>query len=377
MITSADTYKKLSKEITSRMIDDRSILDRLREEIRPLKNRTQRILPRTTTAVSLVGTDGGNSQLRFDPFLVQIVRVVDSSNNEYCLEVITPSTNIAQLAARQFAEHTALGDMMSYLGVSTLPQLSQMIRPAGTGGAASPTWVQAYRELIEWAVLFRVVRTKDFATDTLIVFDGLLRSKVFAGELFTRYRAGLEEAISKQARQGRKLYIVGLAKKSKVLTRYALAMALEGVLATDYPAFVEIDREIEERVYVSADYARGDDNIHPPGAINKYVGGKMFFVKFGARPRDPIWPVDIFLSQLADAQKIIGYLLADAINGFPVPLYPQCLQRAHENAALVDFDYDVLQDQIFEGLRTALVGEERILDVFRLRDADPAQSRYG
>ena len=64
------------------------------------------------------------------------------------------------------------------------------------------------------------------------------------------------------------------------------------------------------------------------------------------------------------------------VNGFPVPCYPQCLQRAHENAALVDFDFTVFQDYIFDGIREALGNESAALDVFRLQDADPAQRRY-
>jgi hypothetical protein len=53
-----------------------------------------------------------------------------------------------------------------------------------------------------------------------------------------------------------------------------------------------------------------------------------------------------------------------------------CLQKAHENAALVDFDFDILQDQIFEGVRTSLGVEASTLDVFRLQDTDVAQRRY-
>ena len=112
------------------------------------------------------------------------------------------------------------------------------------------------------------------------------------------------------------------------------------------------------------------------GEVNKFVGGKMFFVKFGAGRRDPVWPIDIFLPQSGEAQAIIGYMLADAINGFPVPFYPQCLQKAHENAALVDFDFDILQDEIFGGIRSVLEEHGHELDVFRLRDQDPAARRY-
>jgi hypothetical protein len=69
-------------------------------------------------------------------------------------------------------------------------------------------------------------------------------------------------------------------------------------------------------------------------------------------------------------------MLADAIDGFPVPHYPRCLQKAHENAALVDFDFDILQDFIFEGVRSGLGSGAETLDVFQLQDADPAQLRY-
>lgn len=93
--------------------------------------------------------------------------------------------------------------------------------------------------------------------------------------------------------------------------------------------------------------------------------------------RDPVWPVDIFVPQISQSQVILGSMLADAINGFPVPHYPWCLQKAHENAALVDFDFDILQDFIFEGVRATLGAGAGTLDTFQLQDADPAQRRYG
>lgn len=152
-------------------------------------------------------------------------------------------------------------------------------------------------------------------------------------------------------------------------------MALEGVLHTDYPAYVEVPREVEEKAYVWSEFARGDDRAGEGGEINKFVGGKMFLVKFGSHRRDPVWPIDVFLPQVKDAQIVLGSVLADAIN-FPVPHYPRCLQKAHENAALVDFDFDVLQDFIYEGVRGGLSVDAATLDAFQLQDADPAQGRY-
>jgi hypothetical protein len=376
-----ETINDLKDAIAACIGADHEILNSLRAEIRPLKTATRRIQPRATTSISLVGTDGGNNQLQFDPFLVQLIRVVDSSDNEYCLEAVSPTTEIAKLAERQFnkdgSPKTGLGEMIAFLGVKTLPALSHMIRATEKGKPVSPSWVQVYRELVEWAILFAIL-TKDFGTDTLIICDGLLRSKVFAGDLFARLLAGIKQRIDAQwDRSRRRIYLAGVAKHSKVLSRYRLAMALEGVLQTDYPAYVEVPRDVEEKAYVWSEFARGDDRAGAGGEINKFVGGKMFLVKFGSQRRDPVWPVDVFVSQVQDAQIILGSMLADAVNGFPVPHYPRCLQKAHENAALVDFDFDVLQDFIYEGVRGSLGVEAATLDIFQLQDADPAQARYG
>ena len=355
-------------------------LDELRAEIRPLRNNARPIQPRAGTSISLVGADGGNNQLRFDPFMVQLIRVVDSSNNEYCLEAVSPSTPIAALDARQFhpdgSPHTALGKMMAFLDLKTLPELSRMIHPVGDGAPVSPSWVQAYRELVEWATLFALLE-KDFATDTVIVYDGLLRSLVFAGDNFRRLLQGIESRIEDQRRRSRRrLYLAGVAKHSKVLDRYRLAMALEGVLQTDYEAYIQVPRDIEQRAYIWPDYSLGDDSLTESGRINRSVGGQMFLVKFGNRPPDPIWPVDLLPSQVVDAQIILGSLTQDAHNGFPVPYYPLCLQKAHENAALVGFDLEVLQGYIYEGVRQSLGNEAGALDAFQLQDPDLPQRRY-
>ncbi|MEZ4641592.1 MAG: DNA double-strand break repair nuclease NurA [Chloroflexota bacterium] len=373
------SYETFKTTLLQRVQQDRFLLEQLRQEVRVLSTEAHRIQPRSSTAISLVATDGGNTQVQFDPFLIQIVRVVDSSNNEHYLDVLTPSTDIDALNnthLQKNGEPTALGEMITALGLSHLSQLSYILPDPTKDSRANVRWIEVYRELMEWAVLLSLVRDHTFGSDTLIVFDGLLRSKIFRGDLFRKYLNLLIQAINQHYHRKRRIYLVGVAKHSKVLSRYRLAMALEKVLLTHYPAYVEIPRELEEKAYVHADYARGDDIALPTERLNRFVGGKMFFVKFGSRPQDPIWPVDIFLPQHKHAAVILGHLLADATNGFPIPFYPLCLQRAHENAALVHFDYHLLQDNILNSIRHIL-GEEAIdLDIFRLQDMDPAQERY-
>lgn len=372
-----DSLNDLKSEMQHRIADDAAMLDSLCADIRHLRSATRRIQLRVTTAISLVGTDGGNNKIPFDPFLIQVVRVVDSNHKEYCLEILSPTSDVLAVSHRHRAADgtslTALGRMMEYLGVSTLSDLSPMI-PAH---APKPSWVQVYRELMEWAVLFEFVRERHFGNDTVILRDGFLRSKVFAGELFKRYRRGLEDGIAAHfAKHRRRLYLAGIAKHSNVLQRYRLAMALEGVLRTGYAAYLEVPRDLESNVYKWSEYARGDENEVAGREPNKYVAGKMFFVKFGDRPHDPIWAIDLLESQREDAAIVFGYLLADALNGFPVPLYPQCLQTAHEHAALVDFDFLLMQDEMISAIRGQLGDKAHIIDEFELHDPDPSAAKY-
>lgn len=163
---SPHSLQDLNRELRDRMQADRAVLDQLRAEIRPLRQNTRRIQPRSTTAISLVATDGGNNRIEFDPYSVQVVRVVDSSANEYCLEVVTPTTDVNALSQRQFARDgtplTALAKMMACLGIRHLWELSPMIqRPPEAGRflePPKPSWVQVYRELVEWAILLELIR---------------------------------------------------------------------------------------------------------------------------------------------------------------------------------------------------------------------------
>jgi hypothetical protein len=363
-----DSMEKLAKAMADCVATDSHLLEDLRAEVRPLRPQVRRIQARSATAISLVGTDGGNNQLRFDPFLVQLIRVVDSSQNEYCLEVITPNTPIEELESRHLDARgkgrTPLGRMMEYLGVKTLKALSGVFDPADR----KPSWINVYREMTEWAILFSILREKDFATDTVIVCDGFLRSKMFAGGLFGTLREGMEQAIRDQfERNKRRIYVVGIAKHSSVLQVYRMALALEGIMKTTYPCYLEVPKEMEQRAY------KWDEYIE---RIDKFVAGKMFLVKFGSGPYDPIWAIDLLLSQRESAPVVFGYLLEDSKDGFPIPLYPQCLQRAHENAALVDFDLQILEDQICQSLRLHLGEKKWVVDELALQAADPSNARY-
>jgi hypothetical protein len=144
-------------------------------------------------------------------------------------------------------------------------------------------------------------------------------------------------------------------------------MAIEGVLRIAYPAYVPVPMNLEEKVYKWSEFATGG------GEGEDYVAGSMFLVKFGKSYYSPIWAIDIFKSQVEAAPTIFGYLLADCEDGFPTPYYPQCLQRARAKAAIVDFDMDVLQDQISSAIRSTLGDKRYIVDEMVLQESDSSR----
>ncbi len=374
---------ELRARMRERAEEDRRILDTLREEVRPLKNAVRRISPRSATAMSLVASDGGNNKIQFDPFLMQIVRVVDSFGQQLCLDVVSPTTDTDELSARQLGDtgrpRTALGHMMRALKVEKLYKLSPAIPTPRMqqDEEISPSWVLVYRDLCEWAVLHERICRTEFSTDTLMVRDGPLRAKIFSGALFMELRRLLADGIEHaRLERKRKLYLVGVAKHSKVLARYKLAMAIEEIMAEPYPCFVRVPRPLEAKAYVWPEYARGAEAEGEQKEVPKFVAGVMYLVKFGANPRDPIWAVDVFDPQAPDEAIIFGHLLADSMDGFPIPLYPRCLQKAHEHAALVDFDMDILEEEVFRAVRGVLPSHNAdALDILRF-NPDPSNQRY-
>jgi hypothetical protein len=363
---------------------DRKLLDDLQSDIKALKPQVRVIRQQQANAVSMVASDGGNNSLVFDPFLFQLVRVVDSYGKQLCLEVISPTTDTGELFQRQFCPKTgepvtALGKMMRDLEVTSLNALSPMIpRPKADPMTVKAGWVMTYRDVCEWAVLYDCICYSRFGTDTVLVRDGLLRSKVFAGDLFAQViMRKISGAINRAWEEDkRRIYLVGIAKKTKLQARYQLAMALEEMFVPGEPRYVPISRDLETKNYKWDEYARGMNDRGEDGEVGKFVAGTMFFVRFGRQKGDPIWVADIFEDQEASASDIFGFLLTDSIAGFPVPLYPRCLQQAHEHAQIVDFDLDIMQDTVFESVRELLPVHHRgILDAMQLH-SDVSAQRY-
>lgn len=357
---------ELRLKIRAQAMRDSRVLDELVGQARELAPGVRPIRPRTATAVALTAADGGNNAVAFNPFSLQVVRIVDSQGKELFLDVVSPATDIGELSRRHLSERTALGQLMTDLGITELRELSPVL------AGRSPRWVEAYRDLCEWATLYDLVCHHHFAADTLVVRDGLLRTTIFGPDMLVRTGRLMRAAIDLQARRDRRrVWLVGLAKKTRVLDRYRLAMSLAGVFDHGTPCFVAVPSAMQESVYRNHEYLRAPDDERESENI-----GQMFFVRFGRHAGDPIWTADLLAWQAADAQAIFGHLQADAAAGFPVPFYPLSLQQADAHSRVADLDVDLIEDSLVEAVRD-LVGRDKahIVDALRLT-TDVAARRY-
>lgn len=366
---------RLREEIREATIADEHLLREAFEDVKSLSARVHPIQEHHANAISVVASDGGNNRLEFNPYYLQLVRIVDTYGRPLLTSAVSTATDTSELSAHHLAQSTALGKMMGALGVRRLSELSPMIPDRPT----KPGWEQVYRDMCEWAVLYELICTKEFAGHTLIVRDGVLRSKIFTGDLFMRLYRLFKEAIERSKREHRRdVFVVGIAKRSEVLERYRLILAVEDVFPAGRPVYAEVPMELQEKVYKWPEWLWSPEAAVEGREAPKFNMGVMHLVRFGRASGDPVWTVDILESQRDQAPRILGALLTDARVGFPVPLYPHSLQQADSFARVADLDLAVLQDTLVEAVREQIDVDRRpVFDAHRLVDANPAALRYG
>jgi hypothetical protein len=223
--------------------------------------------------------------------------------------------------------------------------------------------IRCYRDIVEWAVLYDLAANPalQWGGDTILVRDGLLRTKSFKRDVFPQIDARLRSAISGHAKRNVVLSLVGVAKQSAVMGRLAVALEIEGTFHKDFPCCVQVDPDFEADCYNFDRTWLGTYETTEPedDARRLYQSlGRMFLVKFGDRPLDPVWPVDVAEWQIGQADKVLGQLTVDAQQGFPIPDYPMCIQRAHDFAKLTGLEIEVLQDLLVEGVCQGLTPQE-------------------
>ncbi len=346
------------------------ILGKFREYARRLRQDVKPLRPYSVNAVSFVSADGGDNRLTFNPSVIELVRVVDSRGNECALDAVPNTAALDELQKRVELGSPylvrPLQRLCADLGVP-LRHLSYLLRAAGTPGKSTGA-IRCYRDIVEWAVLYDLVTNPSvrWGSDTILVRDGLLRTKSFTRAVFPKIDVKLREGVRRHGAQNVRLSLVGVAKQSAVLGKLALALELEATFHRDFPCYVRVPVEIEEDCYnFDRTWLDTYESSEPDDRGRKLYQsfGSLFLVKFGDRALDPVWPVDVAEWQAGEADKTLGQLAVDAQEGFPIPDYPMCIQRAHDFAKITGLEVEVLQDILIEAMTAGLTPDqgERLL----------------
>jgi hypothetical protein len=363
-LANVDLERLKAKVLAAYEADDPTT-QKFREYARHLKEGVKPLRPWSVNAVSIVSADGGDNRLSFNPATVELIRVVDSRGNECALDAVASTANVGELNKRigNGANVVApLKRLCDDLG-KEVGELSYLFGGLGEPGKSTGA-LRCYRDIVEWAVLYDLATNPNlqWGGDTILIRDGLLRTKSFKRKIFPEIDRRLREATQAHAQRRISLSIVGVAKTSAVLSRLAIALELEKTLAKDYPCYVKVDDFIEADCYnfdrtwldTYESSSEGEDGQRLYQSM-----GQLYLVKFGDRSMDPVWPVDVAVWQLDRVEKVLGELVQDAQRGFPIPDYPMAIQRAHDYAKIGGLEMDILQGLLLEGMCQSLDEEKR------------------
>lgn len=288
--------------------------------------------------ISFKSFDGGMFNLHFDPFEFDIVKVADSNGNTK-MNFAAPGGDLRDDADLG----TIIGDLdadpivqnfLSILGKNSLQETTEIL-----------TRRETLMELAEFACMFNEVMTARDDSKTLVLRDGLLRTKKVKSELISKLKRVL-------AQKRDHVRMAGVAKTSKIVFLLKAALICERVFPKGQMGYVEIPLHLENMAYTWSGKGRLPDT---PTKLN-YAFGSLYITKLSRR-KDLLVAVEIPETDSndqvytnSDVDEIMSYLAKDSAHSYPVLGYPQTIMRAHEFAVSLGLPASILRDRIMKDL---------------------------
>lgn len=276
-------------------------------------------------SLATVATDGGENNLTFEPLNLEIIRVVDSEGIERIQKII-PVTTDPDFFIHMFEEIGILKRFLTRLGIEYhdvsyfLP-----IEKKTEQKAYFRTIIKNFRDILEWAVLLEIAWNPQ-QKPTLLLRDGLLRSMSMKDATIHALADSFRDAYEENG-----TFLVGVAKRAKVLNYYSMSLNLENAFSGKYPCYCELPKKMEEEAYHRASVWVGHRSF-----------GDLYFAKLTDKKEGLILPVEIPYWLRDRKKEVLEYVAWTSKMSFPTIGYPFPLIKAHENATLTGIEMEYL-----------------------------------
>jgi hypothetical protein len=272
--------------------------------------------------VATVATDGGENRLSLEPLQLQVIRVADSLGEIYFEEFVAQSLKPEEILRFVLQSNPRLQRFLSYLELDW----SQLL-PASDFQRSQ--LLSMLRELMEWAALLKLASQPPAK---LLIRDGLLRSVLLTDVVFQRLRKKLEALTVQHGH-----LLVGVAKRSRVLSYLAVALDLNDNFKDGQPAYLFVPAELERQA-APAQYRW----------IGSRAMGVLHIAQLDRGEDIPLMPVDIASWQQARVDEAMSLLQESAHASFPVRGYPYALIEAHEHARMGGLEIEMLESLLLQ-----------------------------
>lgn len=274
--------------------------------------------------VATVATDGGECRLSLEPIRVQIIRVADSQGTIYFEDFIPLSLEPSEIFRFFFKAEPRLQKFLDWLGVDW-----DVLLPSSDFQRSH--LLEMMRELMEWAALLKLA---SLSPPKLLVRDGLLRSVLLPDAVFQRLRDRFTAFTQKHGH-----LLVGVAKRSRVISYLSVAIGLAESFASGKPAYLPVPPELEREV-APTQYRW----------IGSRAMGQLHIARLDLGETVPLLPVDVAAWQIERVPEVMTLLHKSARASFPIRGYPQPLIEAHTHAHLGGLEIEILEETLFTQL---------------------------
>ncbi len=322
------------------------ILENQKEKFKVLRDRVKELkfVPIEPSGnyspITFKAFDGGMFNLNFDPFELDIVEVADSNGNSKLRFAAPKGDNLSDEEFKSVLsglnKNPIVKKFVSILGKENLSEISEILKSRGT-----------LMEIGEFACIFDKVTSSSPEEKTIILKDGLLRTKKIKHELIRPLRQILTE-------KRKYVKLVGISKTSRMVSLLSAALLCEKVFPEGHVGFVEVPLKLEDMAYRWTGAGKlHQEKVEPL----KYAFGSLYITKL-SRSRNLFVTVEIpkdlehdqAIYSTEEIMEIMNYVAKDSLYSYPIIGYPQTIMRAHEFAVRLGIPASILRDKIINDM---------------------------